>query len=174
MPRNHLIVSFVLPMVLSFAPLQQASAIPLTPDQSSLIDATCTKVMGLRKGESYFAECQDSLAHSMARKTAAAASVSAYGTCRSQNLAEGSAAFSVCVLNAQDRMAASVPMQAQPVDLASADNVLENGKSYYSVTPTVQWQRERYSCAQLGLAPNSGLFGTCVASLSGALFPDPN
>ena len=69
-------------------------------------------------------------------------------------------------------MANSVHVEAQPVDLASADNVLKSGKSYYNVTPGVQWQRERYSCAQLGLVPNSGLFGTCVASLAGELSPN--
>ena len=49
----------------------------------------------------------------------------------------------------------------------------EAGKSYYDVTNGVKFQRERYSCAQLGLMPNSGLFGQCVASLEGALLPRP-
>ena len=74
MLRKLLAASFLLPMILGCAPFQQASASPLTPDQSALIDATCTKVMGLRKGEFYFEQCQDSLSHSMARKVAAQAS----------------------------------------------------------------------------------------------------
>ena len=172
MLRNLIATSLLLPMTFACAPFQQASASPLTPDQSALIDATCTKVMGLKKGEYYFEQCQDSLSHSMARKVAAEASVTAYDICRNRGLAEGSSAFSVCVLNGQDNATNSTRVELQPIDLASAADVLKSGKSYYGVTPSVQWQRYRYSCAQLGLVPNSGLFGTCVASLAGELSPN--
>jgi hypothetical protein len=162
-----------LPMVLSCGPFQQVKADnSLTPEQSSLIDATCTNVMGLRNGESYFFDCQDSLANSLARKIAAESMGVAGGTCREKGLAEGSAALSVCMLDEESKAASQRNVTAQPVSLAYANGPLENGKSYYGVTPTVRWHRERYSCAQLGLMPNSGLFGECVASLEGELLSD--
>src|ERR1700742_4487528 len=72
-----------LPMVLSCTPFQQASANNgLNADQSSLVDAACTNVMGLRPGESYFANCRETLARSLDRKSAAAAMAAAAGGCR--------------------------------------------------------------------------------------------
>ena len=132
-----------LPMILSCAPFQQANANNnLAPQQSSLIDATCRNVMGLRPGEEYYADCLASLTHSL--------------------------------VFAQDRESSTSPqhfaISTQPV--ASADGSLENGRSYYNVTPTTRWNRERYACAQLGLMPNGGLFGQCVGSLDSELMPD--
>jgi hypothetical protein len=163
--------ALVLPLTFACAPFQQVAASPLTPEQSSLIETTCTNVMGLRKGEFYFEQCQDSLTHSMMRKMAAMSSADAYNDCRKRGLAEGSAALSVCALNAANVSRADT-VTSQPVDLGSTNAVLESGKSYYDVRPSVQFQRYRYACAQLGLMPNSGLFGTCVASLTGELSPN--
>jgi hypothetical protein len=171
---RKLLPFMALPMVLSCAPFQQAAADNgLAPEQSSLIDATCTNVMGLRKGEAYFADCQDSLTHSMVRKVSAEIMAVADNTCRDRGLAEGSAAKSVCMLDEESRaISQRTTTPVQPVSLAYASGPLESGKSYYGVTPTVRWHRERYSCAQLGLMPNSALFGECVASLEGELLPD--
>lgn len=170
MLRKLLATATFLPLLMGCVPFAQADALSMTPDQVSLIDATCTHVMGLRKGESYFAECQDSLAHSLARKVAAEAAARGYADCRHQGLPEGSAALSSCILNAEG----SATRSPAPQPVSFTDAPIENGKSYYSVAPHVQWERERYSCAQLGLMPSSGLFGECVASLQGALLPDPS
>jgi hypothetical protein len=43
-----------------------------TPAQLSSVDATCSRVMGLRPGESYFAACRKSLSQFLAADTAAA------------------------------------------------------------------------------------------------------
>ncbi len=171
---RKLLPFMALPMILSCAPFQQAAADNgLAPEQSSLIDATCTNVMGLRKGESYFADCQDSLTQSMVRKISAETMAVAGDTCRGRGLAEGSAAMAVCMLDEESRAKSQrITAPAQPVSLAYANGPLESGKSYFGVPPTVRWHRERYSCAQLGLMPNSGLFGECVASLEGELLPD--
>jgi hypothetical protein len=143
----------------------------MSPEQATLVSATCTNVMGLRKGESYFADCQDSLAHSLARRVAAYSMAASEDGCRHQGLPAGSAALATCTLDSQTggRMA---PLTPQPI--AFSTEATEAGKSYYDVTNGVRFQRERYSCAQLGLMPNSGLFGECVTSLEGALLPDPN
>jgi len=83
--------------------------------------------------------------------------------------------LSACILNEENAQASRQTSAAsQPVKLEYADASIQSGKSYYDVTPTIHWNRERYSCAQLGLMPGSGLFGECVASLDGALLPDQN
>jgi hypothetical protein len=168
---RKLFVSAALPMLLGCAPLQQAGANDLTPPQSSQIDAVCTAVMGLQPGEKYFADCQDSLMHSATRRNAAETMGAALNACRDKGLPQGSAALSVCMLD-QKTNAAPRHIAAQPVSLAAANGALQSSKSYYDVTPAARWQRERYSCAQLGLMPGSGLFGECVASLDGELLPD--
>jgi hypothetical protein len=161
-----------LPMVLSCAPFQQASANNgLNADQSSLVDAACTNVMGLRPGESYFANCRETLARSLDRKSAAAATVMAAADCRNDPV--GSPAMSVCMLDEESKTGAGqAAAVSQPVNLAYAADTLKSGRSFYDVTPSVRWNRERYSCAQLGLMPNSGLFMQCVAGLEGAFLPD--
>ena len=131
--------------------------------------------MGLRRGESYFADCQDSLEQSMARRITTENTSLAADTCRKQGLAEGSAALSACILNEENTpVSRQTGAASQPVKLEFADAPIQSGKSYYDVTPSIRWNRERYSCAQLGLMPGGGLFGECVASLDGALLPDPS
>jgi len=170
--RTLTAVIAALPMLMGCAVFAHADDTHnMTPAQASLISATCTNVMGLQRGQSYFAECQDSLAHSLARRIAAYSTAAGEEACRNKGLPEGSAALATCTLDSQadGRMA---PLMPEPV--AFSADATEAGKSYYDVTNGVRFQRERYSCAQLGLMPNSGLFGQCVASLEGALLPDPN
>lgn len=165
-----LFAAALLPLLMGCATFAQANDLgSRTPDEMSLIDSTCTRVMGLHQGESYYAECQDSLAHSLARRDAAYAMSAAGEACDRQGLKPGSSAFATCML---DRQRAGSAPALQPA--AFAAEATQPGVSYYSVTPSVQFQRKRYACAQLGLTPNSGLFGECVASLEGALLPDPN
>ena len=161
-----------LPMVLSCAPFQAASAEnDLTPQQTTLIDSTCRNVLGLRPGEQYYGDCQDSLTQTMTRIHVAGAMASAADICRARGLPQGSAALSVCMLNQES--SAPQPVAANgPAPAAFTDAALETGKSYYDVTPTTRWHRERYACAQLGLMPNTGLFGECVGSLEGEFMPD--
>ena len=172
MLRTLLIPALVLPLTLGCASLEPVNAADLSPGQASLINATCSRVMGLRQGEFYYAQCQDSLTHSLARKAAAEVSAMAADACRDRG-SVGSSAFAVCALNAESRAGETGSRAAlTPVDLSAADAVLQSSKKYYDVTPSVQFQRERYACAELGLVPGSGLFGTCVASLEGALSPN--
>jgi hypothetical protein len=141
-----------------------------TQGQADLVNATCTNVMGLRKGDYYYAQCQDSLANVLIRRDETLRMVANEEACRSQDRNSNSAALATCMLDRHSDVVA--PLPPQPVALKSA--AIEPGKSYYSVTPTAKFQRERYSCAQLGLIPNSGAFGECVASLEGALSLDPD
>jgi hypothetical protein len=171
MLRTLLSVAAALPLLMGCSIIAQADDLnSMSPQQLSLIDATCTHVMGFRYHDAYYLACQDSLSHSLARRDAAYRMVASDDACSHQGLKPGSAALASCMLDHEGRAdAAPVP---QPVAFAGAGT--EPGKSYYDVTNGVKFQRERYSCAQLGLVPNSGLFGQCVASLEGALLPDPN
>jgi hypothetical protein len=170
MVRTLLSLVIALPLLMGCSVFAQAEDLNnMSPAHMALINETCTKVMGLRPGESYFADCQDSLAHSLARRDAAYAMSAADDSCGRQGLVPGSSAFATCML---DRQGSGAAPELQAVALNS--DTIKPGKSYYDVTPTVKFQRERYSCAQIGLMPNGGLFGECVASLEGELLPDPN
>lgn len=172
MLRTLLTVAAALPLLMGCAVFAQAQDLGgRSPQERGLIDATCTNVMGLRHGEAYFADCQDSLAHSLARRDAAFAMASADESCDRQGLKPGTSAFATCMLDHKGEGPAQPPA-LQPA--AFDESAVQAGKSYYSVTPSIQWQRKRYACAQLGLTPERGLFGECVASLEGALLSDPN
>lgn len=171
MLRTLVAAAAIMPLLMGCAVFAQAQDLGnRSPDETALINTTCTKVMGLHSGESYYADCQDSLAHSLARRDAAYAMSAADDSCSRQGLKPGSSAFATCMLDRQPAKAAMPTLQ--PVAFAS--DVTRPGVSYYSVTPSVQFQRKRYACAQLGLTPEGGLFGECVASLQGALLSDPN
>jgi hypothetical protein len=127
--------------------------------------------MGLAQSGVYRDLCRESLSQSLARKAEAEGMAGAYGECRQQGLDESSAAFSSCMLDRQSRPHG---LTAQAAKLAYDANAPENAKSYFHVSNTVHWRRERYSCAQLGLTPGTGAFGQCVASLDAALMPITN
>lgn len=169
--RILLATTTALPLLMGCSVIAQADDLNnMSPAQLSLIDATCTHVMGFRQHDAYYLACQDSLSHSLARRDAAYRMVASDDACNRQGLKPGSAAQATCMLDGE-HMAATAPVP-QPVVFST--EATEAGKSYYDVTNGVKFQRERYSCAQLGLMPNSGLFGQCVAGLEGALLPDPN
>ncbi|HVV27106.1 MAG TPA: hypothetical protein VHC40_03985 [Rhizomicrobium sp.] len=172
MPRSFLAIAALMPLMMGCAGFAQAQDLQnRSPDEVALINGTCAKVMGLRQGEAFYADCQDSLAHSLARRDTAYATAAADDSCGRQGLEPGTGAFATCMLDRESAGTGKAPA-LQPAGF-SADAV-QAGKSYYNVTPGVQWQRKRYACAQLGLTPGSGLFNECVASLEGALLPDPN
>ena len=171
MLRTVLATAAVIPLLMGCTVFAQAEDLNnMSPQQLSLIDTTCNTVMGLHHRDAYFLACEDSLSHSMARRDAAFRMVQGEDACDRQGLKPGSAALASCMLDSE-QAGASAPV---PQPVAFTDASTEAGKSYYDVTNGVKFQRERYSCAQLGLMPNSGLFGQCVASLEGALLPDPN
>ena len=169
--RTLIAVATCVPLLMACSGLVQPDGIrAVTANQADLVNATCANVMGLRKGDYYFAQCQDSLANSLVRRDEAWRMAASEQACRSKDRGSDSVALATCMLDSRSDAAAPVP--PQPVALRSA--AIEPGKSYYSVTPTAKFQRERYSCAQLGLIPGSGGFGECVASLEGALSLDPD
>ena len=98
MPRKSVLLAFMLPALAACGGMP-ASAAPPAPGQASLIDATCVQIMGLRRGEYYYAECQESLGKSLAGKIESEMNLRSYDDCRRQGLAPESAAHSACMLN---------------------------------------------------------------------------
>jgi hypothetical protein len=169
MVRKILTAALLAPLVVACAPFSASSAPSLTPEQTSLVQATCDRVMGLAHSGVYRDECRESLSQSLARKVEAEAMAGAYVDCNRQGLSEGSAAFSACMLDRQSQPRA---VAVQTASLVYDMNAPENAKGYFDVNNTVHWRREQYSCAQLGLTPGTGAFGQCVASLDAALLPN--
>ncbi len=147
--------------------LMSACAVAATPaaissQQASVIEASCTTIMGLQKGEFQYVACRDSLSGTAAGLAQGQARLAAYDACHGKGLASGSAALATCMLDNEQaapmRIAAAGPMALPHGDLKA-------GSSYFGITHDVQWRREQYSCAQLGLVPGSAAFTHCVVSL---------
>jgi hypothetical protein len=171
MLRKLLATATFIPLIMACAPLAQAQEYGASAQQSSLVDQTCAQVLGLQRGQTYFAGCQASLSNILAARNEGQAISAANAICSQQGLVEGTAAFSTCVLGT------SKPAPAAPERLAIASTggaETEAGKSFYEVPPHVRWNRERYACAQLGVSPGGALFGQCVASLESAFLPRKN
>jgi hypothetical protein len=166
-----LTTALLAPLIVACAPFAGPPAPTLAPEQASLVQTTCDRVMGLAHSGVYRDLCRESLSQSLARKDEAEAMAGAYGDCRHRGLSEGSAAFSACML---DREPQPHPAAARTASLAYDMNAPENTKGYFDVNNTVHWRREQYSCAQLGLTPGTGAFGQCVANLDAALVPVTN
>ena len=168
MLRNILVCLVLAPALLACAPFGQTDVQAMSPQQASLVDSTCTRVMGLEQGQYQFALCRESLANTLAARKEGQDMAAAYTDCRKRGLADGTTALSTCML--QSNAPASTP---QSVEVAYTDAPgTEPGKSFFSVPPRAQFQRERYACAQLGLLPGSGGFGHCVANLQTAMLPE--
>lgn len=171
MLRKLCAAACVLPIVIACAPLALAQDHSLSPGQLSLVDQTCTQVMGLKRGEAYFARCRESLSQSIAATNEGRAMSAAYGSCRARELPGGTASFSTCMLDASNAGSAAA---GPPLIAYKGTGDTEAGKRFYDMAPSVRFNRERYACAQLGLVPDSAPFAQCVESLDGAFLPDPN
>jgi hypothetical protein len=167
--RAFLATAAFLPMVIAHAPMAQAFGI--STEQLSSVDQTCLEVLGLKRGETYFARCQESLSNALAVRNEGHAVAATYSDCKQRGLVDGTGAFSTCML--EDFTPASGAVERLAISSTGGAET-EAGRSFYEVAPHVQWKRERYACAQLGLLPGSAPFGDCVASLQGAFLPDPN
>ncbi|HUE64142.1 MAG TPA: hypothetical protein VMO78_07185 [Rhizomicrobium sp.] len=170
MLRTILACATLMPVILACAPFAQADMGSMAPAQVSLVDSTCTRIMGLRRGDYYFALCRESLAHALAAKLEGQDMAAAYRNCRQRGLAEGTAALSTCMLGSPAR--APMPQSTAVTDTMALGS--DTGQSFFHMPPRVRIQHERYSCAQLGLLPGSGAFGECFASLNGAMTANPD
>ena len=144
MLREFFAAACLTSLAIACAPFAQAQDNFPSVDRISLVDQICTQVMGLRRGETYFARCRESLSQALAARNVGLA------------------------------MAVPADQAQPLVVAYSGNRGTEAGKNFYEVAPTVRWNRERYACAQVGLVPGSTSFGQCVAGLDGAFLPDQN
>jgi len=68
MPCKLLAAMSLIPLVAACVPLTQIQDDPPSQGQLSLVDQTCTQVMGLNRGEVYFAVCHDRLSDALATR----------------------------------------------------------------------------------------------------------
>ena len=149
---------------------QAAGAAMIWTPHLSPVDITCSKIMGLKPGEAYYAACQEGLSQSLAAQSENRALAAAYEECHQLGLASGSAAFSTCVLD-KENAGESASTRA----LTVADSVSAGAdKSFYEMSPTVRWNREHYACAQMRLVPGSDDFRLCIDNLDQAFLPSQN
>lgn len=143
----------------------------LAPQQASLIRATCQNIMRVGRSGVDMAACTESLADSVAARQEGYISVQSDRACSTEGLAPGSAQFATCVLD-HKRHAAPALMAANTTSQLTYDPSKDVGASedYYDASFDTKRRREEYSCAQLGLDPDSGAFGQCVAGLDASLF----
>jgi hypothetical protein len=172
MPRSTTCAATCLTILAIACSPVRAETPVISASQGSLVAATCSQVMGLRPGETYFAACKESLSQSLAAKAEGQALANAGNNCRQQGLVPGTAAFSICVLDNESPGAGTTSSPMASVKFAGTS--MQSGKSFYEVAPVMRWNRERYSCAQLGLIPGSAAFGECITSLDGAFLLNPN
>ena len=166
MPRK-LAASNVIIFILGVCSVQPVSAdASPTRQQSALLDSVCTSIMILHRGEYSHTMCRNSLAQSLAQKTAAEARVRSYDACLRHGYKEGSPAFSVCILETPELTPAALSgANDSPPQLVPWHDDPYPHSNYNNVTPEVRWGRERYACAQLGLIAGGPAFQQCVVDL---------
>jgi len=94
MLRKFLATATFIPLVMACAPLARAQEYNVSSEQSSLVDQTCTQVLGLMRGQTYFALCEASLSNILAARNEGQALAAGYAGCSHNGLVEGTAAFS--------------------------------------------------------------------------------
>jgi len=153
------------------------SSASLAPQQAALVRATCEKIMRVGRSGVDMAACTESLADSVAARQEGYISAQSDRACSSQGLTPGSAEFATCVLDRKRHyQGAPALMAANGTAQLTYDPGKDVGASqdYYDASFDTKRRREEYSCAQLGLDPDTGAFGQCVAGLDASLFNADN
>jgi hypothetical protein len=166
MPCKLLVAMSLILQVIACAPLEKDQDNPPSNGQLSLVDQTCTQVMGINRGEVYFAICHDRLSDALGARDQGQAMAGIYADCRQRGLVTGTAAFSACLAEAPEHESAATKSIAVAY---TGGRDTETGRSFYAVSPSVRWNRERYACTRIGLLPGTASFEQCVAGLYGAL-----
>lgn len=173
--------SFILAPLISlfFVPAMSACAVArpapsLPPDQASLVDATCSQVMGFGRGDWTYVQCSEALTDSLLRKLASNVKLRSHEDCENSGLEEGTREYATCVLDKRkaysaeevEKISAAQQNSVAPVTLKPyAVNARGKPKGYFDVPSREQTDIENYACAQLGLNPGSSLFMQCTTQL---------
>lgn len=168
-----------LPILLGFSALVAAGGCAAqtgtqTPRQAALVRATCEGIMRVGHSAVDLAACTQSLSDSLAAREEGYVAVQSDKACAAQGFQPGTAQFATCVLDHKRGFGAARTNAA--ADNAPAQLTYDPAKDvgasqgYYDASFDTKRRREEYSCAQLGLDPDSSAFGQCVADLDANLF----
>ena len=170
--------AFMFPVLASCAAADVAG--PLAPRQAALVNAVCSNVMQIIPQAPEYGACTTSLSQSLAVKIERQAVARSYEDCRQRNLTAGMSQFANCALDEQENTAslanngkADAGLSGELPDLASlrsTDNGSESFLSQAFVSRRQHIQREKDSCAALGLLPGSAPFVSCVSDLESTIF----
>src|SRR5580658_455558 len=146
--RKFLVAGLV-PLFAACTCFAQADIQSLSQEQLAFVDRTCTQVLGLKPGENYFGGCRQTLSATLVTAMQDQALAWAYQSCRKQGLAQKSAALSACML---DRKSSAPATAVEPLSVAHpATDKARATMSFYEMSPSERFNRERYACTQLGL-----------------------
>lgn len=145
-------------------------AVPLSvraqsPQQRTAIANACAS-MGIDPAVSTYVACERSLAKTVTAMNDARRTGHEQAVCRRHGYRPGTSAFALCVL---DRENAAAPEQAEPFGVptisrvAQASSVAGFSDSYQRGD---QMTSVRRACAQMGTAPGTQGFQTCVGNLN--------
>ena len=148
----------------------------LAPDQILRVGQICTSVIGVQPGEEHYDSCVASLSTSVRRRTRARALQSARSDCGAKGLTPDTPGMAECVLrsSASGQRSASSATQGSAIDPSGGRPEAVPAKSYFAASPGEMLDRERLSCAELGLDPTTSAFASCVSDLRSALFAADN
>jgi hypothetical protein len=173
MARKLLALVMTIPLMTACAAFQ-ASANDITPKQKAALLATCSKVMRLPEWRNDLTDgCVSSLSDSLQYQLQAAKAAVAYRDCGQNGLKPSSVEFSRCVLDAENGQIASssASIGALPqLDASYIKAADSNPRDYFETSFDMRHRREQYSCAELGLRPDTEPFVTCVNKLDMDLF----
>src|ERR1700722_10754892 len=110
---------------------QAGGAAMIGTSHLSQVDITCSRIMGLKPGEAYYAACRESLSQSLAAQSENRALAAAYWQCHQLGLASGSAAFSTCILDKENAGEAGFTRALTVADSVSANASAD--KSFYEM-----------------------------------------
>lgn len=161
-------VSLTTVLFLAAASEAMARAANVQDGQAERIGQVCTAVLRVEPGEAHHAGCVESLSQSARTLEQGRAIQRAREGCLNKGFKVSSTDLSVCTLQSTQTDRAGAPIaSASPT---RAEPIPGGPKSYFYASNQDRFRREQLACAEIGLDPTSGAFGSCVAGLRATLF----
>lgn len=158
-------ILFVLSSLLAAMTLAPLGARAQTPSQRTAIANACAS-MGIDPAVSTYVACERSLAKTAISMNVAQRTAHEQAVCRRHGYRPGTSAFALCVLDRED---AAAPERAEPFGNPTLSRVAQAGLTAGfsdSYQRGDQMTSVRRACAQIGTAPGTQGFQTCVGNLN--------
>jgi hypothetical protein len=160
--KIFVVLSSFLLGALTLAPL---GANAQSPSQRTTIANACAS-MGIDPAVSTYVACERSLAKTAISMNEAQRTAREQAVCRRHGYRPGTSAFALCVLDRED---AAAPEQAEPFGVPALSRVAQASPAAAfsdSYQRGDQMTSVRRACAQMGTAPGTQGFQTCVGNLN--------